>query len=95
MPRGIDADMALDAVCAALPAAHSNVSFWAGLDASNYRAMGLNVHMPTRFDDLAQTFTVSDVGILILEAVPVLHARGHQRFRVLPAMSTGGVHGPV
>ena len=37
-------------------------------------------------------FTVGDVGFLILEAVAVLHARGHQRVRILPGMSASGMH---
>lgn len=36
--------------------------------------------------------TPVDVGILILEAVAVLHSRGHERIRVLPGMSSSGAH---
>lgn len=39
-----------------------------------------------------QSFSVVDVGILVLEAVSVLHARGHQRVRVLPGMSGSGLY---
>ena len=37
-------------------------------------------------------FSVVDVGMLILEAVAVLHERGHQRLRVFPGMSASGIH---
>lgn len=37
-------------------------------------------------------FGVVDVGMLILEAVAVLHERGHQRLRVFPGMSPSGIH---
>lgn len=39
-----------------------------------------------------ERFTAGDVGFLILEAVAVLHARGHQRVRILPGMSASGMH---
>lgn len=48
--------------------------------------------MTSRSDDPAQQFTVVDVGILILEAVSVLHARGHERLRIFPGMSGSGMH---
>jgi hypothetical protein len=48
--------------------------------------------MVTRSDDPARQFTVVDVGILILEAVSVLHARGHERLRIFPGMSGSGMH---
>lgn len=37
-------------------------------------------------------FTLVDVGIVILEAVAVLHSRGYHRIRILPGMSSSGVH---
>lgn len=48
--------------------------------------------MSTRSADSAQQFTVLDVGILILEAVAVLHGRGHQRVHILPGMSGSGMY---
>lgn len=36
--------------------------------------------------------TLVDVGIVILEAVAVLHSRGCHRIRILPGMSSSGVH---
>ena len=37
-------------------------------------------------------FSVLDVALLILEAVGDLHARGHQRLRIVPGMSPSGIH---
>ncbi|WP_082573150.1 MULTISPECIES: SIR2 family NAD-dependent protein deacylase [unclassified Nocardioides] len=38
------------------------------------------------------TFDLGDVGILILDAVAVLHRRGHERLRILPGMSGSGMY---
>lgn len=40
----------------------------------------------------AGPFSVVDVGMLILEAVVVLHERGHQRLRAFPGMSGSGMY---
>lgn len=37
-------------------------------------------------------FTVLDVSILVLEAVGVLHSRGHQLLRIYPGMSGSGMY---
>ena len=53
---------------------------------------GLNDHVSTPEPEGDRPFSVVDVGMLILEAVAVLHERGHQRLRVFPGMSPSGIH---
>lgn len=42
--------------------------------------------------DSGEAFTILDVAFLILEAVGVLHSRGHQLLRIYPGMSGSGMY---
>jgi hypothetical protein len=48
--------------------------------------------MTSSTDGQDRPLSVVDVGILVLEAVSVLHTRGHQRLRVFPGMSGSGLY---